>query len=250
MDRSVLKALTILDALGASGDGKLLSELSEHFGYPVSTTHRLLSTLASQGYVEKDSASGRYVLGSKILRLQAVTANRISLVRTAFPVLRKLVQALDETANLGTMSDGRVVYLESVTADRAVGLYTPPGTAAPAHCTAMGKLLMAFLAEDEVDSWLVRHPLTAATPTSITDAGQLRQQLIEIRQQGVSIDNEEWVSGVHCVAGPIRDYSGKVIAAVSVSAPHRRLSPEHQQNVVDTVKHACAEISAGLGYQE
>lgn len=96
-DRSVLRALAILDALGASEEGMLLTELAADVGYPVSTTHRLLETLASQGYVEREAQSGRYVLGSKILRLQAASANRINLARTAFPHLRELARQLDES---------------------------------------------------------------------------------------------------------------------------------------------------------
>lgn len=249
MDRSVLKALAVLDALGASSDGKLLTELAAEVGFPISTTHRLLATLASRDYVVKDGLTGRYLLGSKILRLQAVTANRLHLARTAFPLLRKLVQQVDETANLATLSDSRVVYLESVAADRAVGLYAPPGTIAPAHCTAMGKLLLAYLPEDELTRWLNQNDLFASTPNTITEPAALEEQLAQIRVQQIALDNEEWVQGVHCIAGPIRDYSGKVVAAVSVSAPNRRLSAERESEVIETVKRICAEISERLGHR-
>lgn len=248
-DRSVLKALSILDTLGSSGDGMTLTELSNAVGFPASTTHRLLATLASQGYVQKESISGRYVLGSKILRLQAVTSNRQNLTRTAFPFLRKLVHDVEETANMGTLSDGRVVYLESLAADRAVGLYTPPGTIAPAHCTAMGKVLLAHLPDADLDSWLAQYSLSLETPQSVTGPERLKETLSGIRESGYALDNEEWVSGVRCVAGPVRDYTGRVIAAVSVSIPSARLIPEREPTVIEMVTRVCDEISAGLGYQ-
>lgn len=249
LDRSVLKALAVLDALGASDEGLLLTDLAAQVGYPVSTTHRLLKTLASQGYVEKDGPSGRYVLGRKILHLQIASTNRLNLARTAFPHLRELTRVIDETANLSTLSDGRVVYLESVAADRAVGFYSPPGSIAPAHCTAMGKVLLAHLSEAELALWFREHTLTAATPHTVTDAATLRAQLREIRHQGYAIDNEEWVPGVRCVAAPIRGYAGQVVAAASVTVPSGRLSIEREPSVIDTVTRACAAISADLGHR-
>ena len=248
-DRSVLKALTILDTLGASDQGMLLSELANVVGFPMSTTHRLLKTLASQGYVEKDSFSGRYVLGNKVLFLQIASTNRLKVVRTAFPHLRELTHAIDEAANLSTLSDGRVVYLESVAADRAIGLYSPPGSVAPAHCTAMGKVLLSFLAEQELNQWFAEHELAAATPNTITDREILRAQLRQIRAQGHSIDNEEWVSGIRCIAAPIHDYSGRVVAAVSVSVPIGRLTADRESSIVIAVKRTCAAISAGMGFR-
>ncbi|MGA7673238.1 MAG: IclR family transcriptional regulator [Nitrolancea sp.] len=248
-DRSVLKALTILDTLGGSDQGMLLSELANVVGFPISTTHRLLKTMASQGYVEKDAFTGRYVLGSKVLHLQIASTNRLKLVRTAFPHLRKLTHQIDEAANLSTLSDGRVVYLESVAADRAIGLYSPPGSIAPAHCTAMGKVLLASLGEAELSQWLAEHELTQSTPTTITDRDILKKQLIEIRAQGHAIDNEEWVSSIRCIAAPIQDYSGRVIAAASVSIPMGRLSAEREVEVLAAVKRTCVAISSDLGYR-
>lgn len=249
MDRSVLKALAILDALGASGDGKQLTELAHEVGFPVSTTHRLLATLASQGYVEKDEASSRYTLGSKILRLQSATADRLNLTRTAFPFLRKLAGEVDETANLSILSDGQVVYLESVAADRAVGLYAPPGTISPAHCTAMGNVMLAALSEPELEIWFSRHDLTSATAHTIVERSALVTRLVEVRERGYAVDEEEWVRGVRCIAGPVRDFSGKVIAAVSVSAPRGRLTPDREPDVIEALLRIAGDISIGLGHR-
>jgi len=249
MDRSVLKALAILDALSTCPEGMRQTGLARKLGFPVSTTHRLVATLASQGYVQQDSVSGRYVLGSKIFHLQAASANRPNLARTAFPFLRKLARELDETTNLSMLSDSRVVYLESVAADRAVGLYAPPGTIAPAHCTAMGKIFLAHSPEAELDDWFARNELTPATPFSITDEDILRKHLQEIRLQGYAVDNEEWVAGVRCLAGPVRDFSGNVIAAISISAPSGRLPQEQVETVAETIVRISAAISGALGYR-
>jgi DNA-binding IclR family transcriptional regulator len=249
MDRSVLKALAILDALSTAPEGMRQTELARKLDFPVSTTHRLVATLASQGYVQQDGVSGRYVLGNKIFQLQAASANRPNLARGAFPFLRKLARELDETTNLSTLSDGRVVYLESVAADRAVGLYTPPGTIAPAHCTAMGKVLLAHLGEAELEDWFNRYDLSGATSHSITEREAFRRHLLEIRRQGYALDDEEWVPGVRCVAAPVRDFSGNVVAAISISAPGGRLPPERVPAAAETVMGIAAAISGGLGYR-
>lgn len=249
MDRSVLKALAILDALSSCPEGMRQTELAKKLGFPVSTTHRLVATLSSQGYVQQDAVSGRYVLGSKIFHLQAASANRPNLARTAFPFLRKLARELDETTNLSTLSDGRVVYLESVAADRAVGLYTPPGTIAPAHCTAMGKVLLAHLAETDWEDWFERYEPADGTENAITDPEAFRRHLLDVKQQGYALDDEEWVPGVRCIAGPVRDVSGEVVAAISISAPGGRLPAERIGEVAAMVMRASAAISAGLGYR-
>lgn len=248
-DRSVLKALAILDTLGASDQGIPLSELANLLGFPISTTHRLLKTLQSQGYVEKDGITGRYVVGNKVLHLQIASTNRLKLVRTSFPHLRMLTREIDEAANLSTLSDGQVVYLESVAADRAIGLYSPPGSIAPAHCTAMGKVLLSFLAEVELTRWLAEHELTMATANTITDVKALRSQLRKIRAQGHAIDNEEWVAGIRCIAAPIQDYTGRVVAAASVSVPITRLSADRECEIIAELKQTCNAISKDLGYR-
>jgi len=249
VDQSVLKALKILDTLGESDQGVSLSELANLLGFPTSTTHRLLKTLESQGYVEKDSISGRYAVGSKVLYLQIASTNRLRLVRAAFPHLRVLTHVTDETANLSTLSDGRVVYLESVAVDRAIGLYAPPGSIAPAYCTAMGKVLLSNLGEIELHQWLAEHELTAVTANTVTNSAVLKTQLLEIRNQGYAIDNEEWVEGVRCVAAPIQDYTGRVVAAASVSIPLARFTDDRKQDVLRAVKQACTAISKDLGYR-
>jgi DNA-binding IclR family transcriptional regulator len=249
VDQSVLKALKILDTLGESDQGISLSELANTLGFPTSTAHRLLKTLESQGYVEKDSITGRYAIGSKVLYLQIAGTNRLRLVKSAFPHLRALTRITDETANLSTLSDGRVVYLESVAADRAIGLYAPTGSIAPAYCTAMGKVLLANLGEIEFHQWLAEHELTAITANTVTNATVLKSQLLEIRSQGFAIDNEEWVEGVRCVAAPIQDYTGHVIAAASVSIPLARFTPDREQGLLSAVKQTCAAISKELGHR-
>jgi len=171
------------------------------------------------------------------------------LVRAAFPHLRVLTHVTDETANLSTLSDGRVVYLESVAADRAIGLYAPPGSIAPAYCTAMGKVLLSNLGEIELHQWLAEHELTAVTANTVTNSAVLKTQLLEIRNQGYAIDNEEWVEGVRCVAAPIQDYTGRVVAAASVSIPLARFTDDRKQDILRAVKQACTAISKDLGYR-
>jgi DNA-binding IclR family transcriptional regulator len=247
---AVEKALSIIDLLGTSSEGKRLTEIARDLGLPLSTVHRLLSVLRKTGYVNKDATSGRYVLGSKILRLQVHVMGSLTLTRTALPVLRRLANQLEGAANLSILQLGRVLYLESVPSDRAVSLYTPPGMTAPAHCTAMGKVLLAHLAQEDLDAWMATNTLERFTEQTIICRSALVRELERIRSDGVAIDNQEWVSGVGCVAAPIRNHAGEVIAAVSISAPAAQIIGERQCEVINAVTEACREISAALGWQE
>ena len=247
---AVEKALSIIDLLGTSSEGKRLTEIARDLGLPLSTVHRLLAVLRKTGYVSKDATSGRYVLGTKLLRLQVQVMGSLTLTRTALPVLRRLANQLEGAANLSILQLGRVLYLESVPSDRSISLYTPPGKTAPAHCTAMGKVLLAHLDQEDLEAALAANPLERFTEQTITCRSALVRELERIRSEGFAIDNQEWVSGVRCVAAPIRNHAGEVIAAVSISAPAAQISGERQCEVVRAVTEASHEISAALGWQE
>lgn len=250
MSRSVLKALDIIEALARSENGLSLSDLSERAGFPLSTSHRLLNTLIGRGYVEQDPQTRRYCLGSGILTLQAQVVRQRQLVRLAFPHLDELKQQVQATVNLGVLSGKDVVYLETFVPDASLGFYSPPGTRMPSCCTAMGKLLLAHLYPQAVEELLSSLRLEPRTPNTITSLPDLRAELTRIAARGYAVDDQEYALGVRCVAAPIRDYSGNVIAAVSVTMPAEQLPIGCTDATAALVVAACRRISRALGHRD
>ncbi|MCZ7568936.1 MAG: IclR family transcriptional regulator [Ardenticatenaceae bacterium] len=248
LDQSVLKALKLLEFLATTEDGLRITELSEKSGYPVSTTHRLLATLSAMGYVEQDPHTNRYHLGIKVLSLQAQAIRQRPLMRLAITYLNRLKQEVNETVNLGILSEKSIVYLESLVPDSSLAFYSPPGTKMPLHCTATGKVLLAYMPALERERLLASLPLPPATPNTITSMMVLRNHLEEIQVRGYAIDDEEYAVGVRCIAAPIVDHRNQVIAGVSVTAPANRLTPDREEIVSSLVVGACEAISRELGY--
>lgn len=249
VNRSILKALETLEILAQAADGMTLSDLSDQAGYPISTAHRLLASLRQLGYVEQDPATRRYYLGVKILTLQSQGIRRHHFVRYAFPHLSRLKQDLNETINIGILSGKDVVYIETYSPDSSMSFYAPPGTRMPSYCTAMGKLLLSHLPSEMFESLLSSITLSPCTPNTITSYSDLKREREQIRNRGYALDNEEYAVGVRCMAAPIHDHGGTVIAGVSVTALAERLNAESVERVATRLVQACQRISEALGYR-
>ncbi len=249
INRSIVKALEVLEILAEREDGFRVTDLAERAGYPLSTTHRLLVTLIERGYVEQDPRTNRYFLGLKILSLQARAIRHRQIARQGFPHLTDLRQQLNETINLGIVSEKSVIYLETFASDSSLSFYLPPGTQMPLHCTAMGKVLLAHLAFNKQESLLSSLELKPLTPHTIASLSTLRTELARIVQQGYAVDNEEYALGVRCLAAPIRDHNSQVVAAVSVTALAKRMPRERDAEVAALLTRVCLDISQALGYQ-
>jgi DNA-binding IclR family transcriptional regulator len=245
-----LKALEILETLAQAESGLPLSELAEDTGYPISTAHRLLNTLAERGYVEQEPQTRRYYLGSKILTLQAQVVRHRQLVQRAFPHLNELKRKANGTVNLGVLSGKDAVYLESFVPDSALGFYSPPGTRMPPCCTAMGKLLLAHLDPAAMGQILSSTKLEPHTPHTITSLSELRAELSRIASRGYAVDDQEYAVGVRCVAAPVRDYSGAVIAGVSVTLPAEQLPLDRIEDTAALIVATCRDISRSMGHRE
>jgi DNA-binding IclR family transcriptional regulator len=240
----------MLETLAASQNGLSLSEVAERTGYPVSTTHRLLTTLAERGYVEQEPQTRRYFLGIEILTLQAQGIRQRQLIQHALPRLTRLKQDVNGTVNLGVLSGKDAVYLETFVPDGSLGFYSPPGTRMPTSCTAMGKLLLAYLPLKAREESLSTLELELYTPHTISSFSELRTQLAQITTTGYAVDDEEYAVGVRCVAAPIRDHSGKVVAGVSITLPAAQLPLDRMDCTAASVVDACRDISLALGYRE
>lgn len=248
--RSIEKCCALLDCLGHASQGMNLTQVTETLQFPYSTAHRLLGTLEAYGYVQRDPDTKRYFLGLHILELQANIAKRFRLLDISIPHMTKLVQEMSVTCHLAVLHEADVVYLESRRSyeDPFFHLYTPPGRTVPAHCTALGKAILAYMPSDAVSQLLSGRQLAVMTPNTMVHLAELRQHLAEIRQRGYAIDNEEYSLGIRCIAAPIRCRTGEAIAALSVSGSKDQIAAGRDQALASRVMAECDQISRELGF--
>jgi DNA-binding IclR family transcriptional regulator len=245
--QSVVRALTLLDALGDSRGEVGVAELSKRVGFHVSTAHRILATLVVHGYARQNSDTGRYALGAKAFHLAESYLAQMDLRRIVRPGLERLGQETGETANL-VIRDGReALYLDKVESPQSLRIFSRIGRRAPLHCTAAGKLILADKPKAEVDALLGRGPLEPLTKHTVTSIPQLRRELLKIREQGYALDREECEEGGCCIAAPLRNASCRVEAALSVSGPTLRLTPARLEELIPIVCRIAREVSVQLG---
>jgi DNA-binding IclR family transcriptional regulator len=242
------RAFGILDLLAAEADLDL-SEVAAGVGLHKSTAHRLLMVLEGERFVERSVASGKYRLGSRLIELGLAAVSRLDLYERARPYLRELVDQTGETAHLAVLRGGEVVSLINVESRRTVRTPSTVGTRSPAHCTSLGKALLAHAAPLEVEELIRQQGLKPYTRNTITSASRLRKELRLIRERGYAVDDEEREEGLRCIGAPVWDHSGTVVAAVSIAGPSFRIRKERIPALAVPVISAAAGLSAALGYQ-
>ena len=218
--QSLARGLVILDILSQSQVGASITELAEILGVDKGSASRLMSTLAKHGYSEKDPLTRRYYLGSQIIRLSERLLARMPLREIAKPFLRQLMERTGECSHLAVLAHGKALYIDQVESPATLRVNVQVGQMAPLHCTALGKVLLAF-SHAELPQNLERF-----TPDTITEPDTLRHHLVTVRQQGYALDKEEYDPCVCCIAVPVYDYQNKVVGAMGISGPSARLSPE------------------------
>jgi IclR family acetate operon transcriptional repressor len=222
--QSLERALDLLEALADAGELGV-SDLAAKTGLVPSTAHRLLGTLVARGYAAQSPASGRYLVGYKLLELTSGLQDRLERLRTAArPHLEAIQADTGETTNLVVLDGRNAVYIESVSGTRSVRLITEIGQAIPAHTSGSGKALLAWRAPEDITALFGGATLPASTPHTLTTLAALQEDLAKIRRRGYATDNEEHELGVACVATPVFDHSGLPLAAISVSGPTPRMA--------------------------
>jgi DNA-binding IclR family transcriptional regulator len=245
--QSVDRALLLLQELAELGGCAPLSTLARQMGLSRSTVHGLLATLRYHGMVSQDD-HGNYVLGIRLFELGYQAVSRLDLRIAAGPILQKLVDEFMETVHL-VVSDGLyVVYIDKRESQQSMQIVSRIGQRLPAYCTAVGKAILAFRPEDELDRLLAEAPLIPMTRNTITDPQILKKHLLQVHLQGYALDQEEIAEGLRCAGAPIFDYTGQVVGAVSISGPSVRMNDEKIAQAVQAVLRAAREISHRLGY--
>ena len=248
--QTVERALDLLECLARSSGWMGISELSQATGQPLGTIHRLLKTLTTRDYVVRDSSTRRYTLGPAFRRLAGSGLQTLDWTELATPFLQELVEVSGETANLAVLERNRAVYEAQAQSTRMVRMFTVLGNRVPLHCTGCGKVLLANQPDSVIASIVAESGLPRYTETTITDFGQLQQELEMIRRQGYAVDNGEQEDGVRCLAVPVYNAKGKVVAAMSVSGPSSRVDSRYIPILLPHLKRISAAISSALAISQ
>lgn len=246
--QSLARAFAIMEEIARNRDGIGLADLSKRVGLHNSTTFHLVKTLVSLGYVRQMPDSKRYRIGRPLFALAASALDEVEMVSLATPILEDLSRETGESAHFSVRMDDAVVVVARTGGKGAFQLNDRAGAVRPAHCTALGKIMLAALPVDQFERYLTRADLKAFTPKSITAVEPLRREVAEVRRTGLAIDDGEFDGEVRCVAVPVRDFSGQAIGAIGVSGPVWRLSIEALQKRARAVRAAAHRLSAEFGF--
>ncbi|MDS0241468.1 MULTISPECIES: IclR family transcriptional regulator [Haloferax] len=239
-------SLEILEAL-KERESAGVTELATELGLPKSTVYSHLRTLREHEYVVQ--RDGKYCIGLKFLSLGEHTRDRMPLYEVAKPEVNGLAEQTGELANLLVEEHGEGVYLFRSKGEQAVSLDTHAGMRVKLHCTSLGKAILAYLSEKRVDEIIERWGLPAQTATTITSREALEEELAAVRERGYAYDKGERLSGLRCIAAPIKNPDGHAIGAVSVSGPTSRMKGERFESVVpEQVMSAANVIELNLTY--
>jgi IclR family transcriptional regulator, KDG regulon repressor len=249
--KSLVKALNIIKLFTPAKSEWRVNEIVEALGYHKSSVQRLVTTLATEGFLERTRPKGSFFkLGPMLLMLGNVALQSTDLRRVARPFLRWLVEQTQETSHLCVVDQSTCYYLDKIDSQQAIRLSTYVGQRLHLHCSGVGKALLSGMNQEEVDQVILERGLPRFTDNTITDREHLLRELASIRQKGLSFDNEEYEVGLRCVAAPVLDNRGHVVAAISISGPAQRLTTEALQRFSIHVKQAAQEVSRNLGYSE
>lgn len=245
---SVVTAIRLLKAFSENQVDIGISDLARRLGIAKSTAHRLAVTLVSEGMLEQDRSTGKYCLGVALFTLGALVRRRMEVSNEARPFLYDLREKINESVHLAILDGTEIMYVYNLESTHAIRMRSDLGVRKPAHCTAEGHAILAFQPQAVIDE-VIAAGLVPRTPKTITVADKFLKALAVVRQRGCAIENEESELGMICIAAPIRDDTGAVVAAVGVAGPETRLSKRAVTTVVPHVITAADLVSARLGYR-
>jgi IclR family pca regulon transcriptional regulator len=252
--QSLERGLAILSTFASGRELIGVSELSRDLGLTRSTTHRYVATLARLGYLQQDPVTRKYSLGPRVLDLGFTAINSMELRHVAAPYLQRLCDETGHTVNMAILDDVDIVYVERFRASRRgqseIDLDLHVGSRLPAYCTSMGKVLLAFLPDDQRDDVLSRVTFARRGPNTLTSKDALLAELHRVREAGIAVNNEELAYGLRSVAVPVIAASGEAVAAVNLAA-HRTMASldDLVARIGPLMQRTAAEISSKLGYR-
>lgn len=245
--QSVQRAAAILRSFTRIDSELSVTTLSEQLGLHKSTISRLLSTLQQEGFVEQNSENGKYRLGLGLVTLAGIVLERLNLPQVAQPYLSSLAEATQETVNIAVLDGRDCMNLGGVASPRPIQYVGRIGRRTPLHCTAAGKVLLAFLPPSKRRG-ILPAVLPRYTDYTIVDHQALEQSLERVQEQGYALTHEEHREGLSAIAAPIYDHRGQAVAALVISGPTYRLGPDEIEKLIAPVQNAAEGISTHLGH--
>lgn len=245
--RALARGLDVLEAFRIAKPELSVADVAQLTGLPKPTVVRLLSVLLDRRFVERAADGERYRLGVKTFEVGSTYLQSTSLESEAKPIIHQLVARTNQTANLGILDQYEVVHVQVVAPDRPVRFWADIGKREEAHLSGLGKVLLSGLDEAAFASYL-RQPRVVRTAKTIVAEAEVREEVARARSDGYAIDDEESNIGVRCVAAPIRNQSGEIVAAISISGVCAEFESRQLPNFIQLVMKAGNDISARLGY--
>lgn len=245
--KSAERVLQIFELLEGSPSGMTNKEISETLGFAPSSTLGILQTMLEHGFLMMDEGK-RYSLGGKLVKLGDIAASRFDIGKIAGPHLRYLMNTLGETCFLAVLSGDEIVYIAKEWCEQTINTNANIGSRKPVYCTGLGKAFLAFLPAKESREIIDQLEFKQYTPKTVQNKEELEKQLEHFREQGYSIDSEEIEEGLWCIAVPIYDGSGKMVAAISVSGPIDRMLSKKDRLIIELLKTS-STLSGQLGYR-
>ena len=240
---AVERALNILEAAAHRRDGLTNSEISRKLAIPKSSASYILRTLERRGYLRRDTESGRYRLGLKILSLGSDAQSNLDIADVALPFMRALVEKIHLTVHLAVLDQGEAVYVEKVEAPGFFKVNTWVGRRMFLHSTSVGKCLLAWLPKHEVETLVKLQGLKKRTPKTITTMHKLLADLEHTKNESYAVDDEENSLGARCLGAPVFDATGNVVAALGVSGTLTQVDESNMPRIAEALKDAARRIS-------
>jgi DNA-binding IclR family transcriptional regulator len=225
-----------------------ISALAKRLGIAKSTAHRLATTLVAEGMLEQERETGKYRLGLGLFRLGALVRRRMEVSNEARPYLYDLRDTINESIHLAILDGTEIMYVYNLESTHAIRSRSDLGVRKPAHATAEGQAILAFQPREVIDR-VIAAGLAAHTPKTVTNSERFQKALAAVRQRGCAIDDEESEIGMVCVAAPIRDDTGEVVAALGIAGPVTRMSKKAVAGIIPHVIATADQVSARLGYR-
>lgn len=248
MIQSLGRGLELLDLMADRAGEISVTEAARFLRVDRSTASRLLATLESRGFVDQHVETHRFRLGTKLIHLSNILLESLSLGTIGHEEVRALVEQTGEGAQLAILGKTDAVFVDHVDGPERLTIATNVGDHDPLHCTAIGRALLSGLSDDEVRDLLARTHLERYTPKTVIALSELVDRVRIVRRQGYAFDDEERYAGVQCVAAPVYDHTGRVVAAIGISGPTPRMIRATEKVLAGAVRAASRQLSSRLGY--
>jgi IclR family KDG regulon transcriptional repressor len=247
---SVTRAFNVLELFLDDQCPLSVPEIIARLGLPRTTTHEIVNTLIQNGYLRRDERqSNKVFLGPKVLELGSVYAGNLDLIAEGRRVAEGIVAECDETVQMAVLDGTEAVFVAKVDSSKLVRMVSTVGSRLPAHCTAVGKMLLSSLPESEISElYEGRDSLVKMTENSVKSLPQLKHELSVIRKRGLSYDDCESNTDVRCVSAPVFNHSGRMVAAMSISVPIYRITPSRQDELAVMIRKGAEEVSRLMGH--